>query len=97
MTEREICEGVFCVDCPMLELLSDEFTEGDRIDAFNSMVVLRSTIKDRENGFKRWEFDRLASEARQIGHYTSDTVSRVAVRSLERQITDNCELLKEGV
>lgn len=94
---REICEGVYCVDCPMLALLDEEFTDQDRRDAFNSMILLRSTFKQNiTRRFNSDEVHRLAFDARQLGHYSNEFVSGVAVRALEKQVSGTCELLKRG-
>ena len=80
----------------MLELLGEEFTDGDRSDALNSMILLRSTFTQKRNRFRPYEADQLAVEARKLGRYSNEPVSRIAVMALERQITGNCDLLKEG-
>jgi hypothetical protein len=80
----------------MLELLSDDFTDGDRTDAQNSLRLLRSAFTGRRQRFYQDEMQRLQVEARTLGHYSNENVSRVAVRALERQVTGVCDLLTEG-
>jgi hypothetical protein len=84
------CDGTHCVDCPILELQSEEFTDQDRVDGFNSVILLRSQFKEMRDRFDEWEASRLEAEARKVVRYSNEAVSRVAVRALERQVTGNC-------
>jgi hypothetical protein len=85
------CKGPdYCKDCPLMELDTDEFTDGDRLDAVNSVTLLKSQFERRDTRFDSSETSRLESHARILVGYKNERVSKVAVRALERQVTGIC-------
>lgn len=86
------CEGsVYCEGCPLLELMSDDFTNQDRTDAANSVIILGGQFSEtRSTRFHEVEVIRLEQLAREYIGYRDTDVSKVAVRALERRVTGQC-------
>ncbi len=88
------CLAPRCEDCPLNELDGDGFTDQDRMDGLNSVILIRPLTDKPDTRYSEYETGRLELEARiQVG-YKNPRVSQIAIKALEKQVYGQCQTAK---
>ena len=88
----------YCEDCPLLELVPPEFSEGDRLDAVNSVILAKQLVPlELNEGLPGYELIRLERKVKTLVGFQSEKIGRVAIKAFEKRLIGHCSISNERI